>query len=430
MKTTKEQLDKSRVKLTIDLEQKEVRPFLEAAAKELSEKHPVKGFRPGTVPLKVMRSAVGDERIIETALQKLVPKTYVDAILEDETLEAIGQPEISAKKVGIDEDWQYEAIVATLPEISLGSYKEVAEKRVKQEISDEEVSTELEELRKMRASYITVPRAAQKGDKIELDVQIFSGNVPLEQGSSRKQTIVLGDGQLLPDFESQITGTKEGDAKKFPITFPADHIQKDLQGKTVDFSIKILNIQQQILPELNDSFAQGLGKFSTLEELKGKLKENMLQEKEQKEKERIQQSLLNQVIKKTTFGEIPEILIKGETDKMVSELERGMTSMGLTMEQYLQQLKKTPEQLREGLNGQAIERIKAGLTLRAIGKKENIRVEDAEVEKEINQVLKHFPDTENAKKKIDLDALADVTLSSIKNRKVFDLLEKAAGIQS
>jgi len=429
MKVSIEKLPKSQIKLTIEVEAEDVQPFLDSAAREESKKHPVKGFRPGSVPFDVMRSAIGDHHLIETALQKLVPKTYVDALMENNEIEAIGRPEIAAKEVEIGKNWVYEATVAVLPEMELGEYKKLKEEKRKIEVEEKEVETEIETLRKMRASYVTVPREAQKGDRVDIDINVSADKVPLEDGNARKQTVILGDSHLFPEFEAQLLGAKEGDAKEFPIKFPEDHPQQDMRNRTVDFKIKVLTVQQEILPELDDKFAQGLGKFANISELKSKIGENLKLEKEEKEKQRIQQALLDQVVEKSVYHEIPDVLLEGEIDKMLSEMEEGLSSMGLNLEQYQQQIKKSREELRDGFKEQAIKRIKAGLALRAIGKKENVEVPDSEVEEEVSKFLKRFPSAEEAKKQVDIETLTDVTVGTLRNKKVFALLQKFAGIE-
>jgi trigger factor len=429
MKVSIEKLPKSQVKLTIEVEAEDVRPFLDAAAREESKKHPIKGFRPGSVPFDVMRSAIGDEHLIETALQKLVPKTYVDALMENNEIEAIGRPEIAAKQVEIGKNWVYEAIVAVLPDMELGEYKKLKEEKKKVEVEKKEVDAEIEALRKMRASYVAVQRGAQKGDRVDIDINVSADKVPLEDGNARKQTVIMGDSHLFPEFEAQLLDTKEGDTKEFPIKFPEDHPQQDMRNRTVDFKVKVLTVQQEILPELEDKFAQGMGKFANIDELKKKIEENLKLEKEEKEKQRIQQALLDQVVEKSVFHEIPDVLVEGEIDKMLAEMEEGLSSMGLNLEQYQQQIKKTREELREGFKEQAIKRIKAGLALRAIGKIENVEVPDSEVEEEVSRFLKRFPSVEEAKKQVDIEALTDVTVGTLRNKKVFALLQKFAGIE-
>jgi trigger factor len=428
MKVTIEKLPKSQVKLTIEVEAADVQPFLDAATREESKKHPIKGFRPGSVPFDVMRSAIGDHHLIETALQKLVPKTYVDALMEHDEIEAIGRPEVATKEVEIGKNWIYEAMVAVLPDIELGEYKKLKEEKKSVSVDKKEVDAEIEALRKMRASYVTVPRGAQKGDRVDIDINVSADKVPLEDGNARKQTVIMGDSHLFPEFEAQLMDAKEGDLKEFPIKFPEDHPQQDMRNRTIDFKVKVLTVQEEILPELDEKFAQGMGKFSNIEELKNKIEENLKLEKEEKEKLRVQQALLDQVVEKTVFHEIPDVLVEGEIDKMLAEMEEGLSSMGLNLEQYQQQIKKSREELREGFKDQAIKRIKAGLTLRAIGKTENIEVPDSEVEEEVTRFLKRFPSVEEAKKRVDIEALTDITVGTLRNKKVFELLEKLAEI--
>lgn len=429
MKVTIEKLPKSQVKLIIEVEAVDVQPFLNSAAREESKKHPLKGFRPGSVPFDVMRSAIGDEHLIETALQKLVPKTYVDTLMDNNEIEAIGRPEIAAKQVEIGKNWVYEATVAVLPDIELGEYKKLKEEKKEVTVDAKEIDAEIEALRKMRASYVAVPRGAQKGDRVDIDINVSADKVPLEDGNARKQTVIMGDSHLFPEFEAQLLEAKEGDTKEFPIKFPENHPQQDMRNRTVDFKVKVLTVQQEILPELDDKFAQGMGKFANIDELKKKIEENLKLEKEEKELQRIQQALLDQVVDKSVYHEIPDVLLEGEIDKMLAEMEEGLTSMGLNLEQYQQQIKKSREELRAGFKDQAIKRIKAGLALRAIGKTENVEVPDSEVEEEVSKFLQRFPNTEEAKKQVDIEALTDVTVGTLRNKKVFALLQKFAGIE-
>ena len=429
MKVSIEKLPKSQIKLIIEVDAEDVRPFLDSAAHEESKKHPIKGFRPGSVPFDVMRSAIGDEHLIETALQKIVPKTYVDALMDNNKIEAIGRPEIAVKQVEIGKNWVYEATVAVLPEMELGEYKKLKEEKKKVEVEAKEVDAEIEALRKMRASYVAVSRGAQKGDRVEIDINASTDKVPLEDGNVRKQTVILGDSHLYPEFESWLINAKEGDFKEFPVKFPEDHPQQDMRNRTVDFKVKVLTVQQEILPELDDKFAQGMGKFANVEELKKKIEENLKLEKEEKEKQRLQQALLDQVVEKSIYHEVPDVLLEGEIDKMLAEMEEGLSSMGLNLEQYQQQIKKSREELRNGFKDQAMKRIKAGLALRAIGKIENIEVSDSEVEEEVSKFLQRFPSVEEAKKRVDIEALTDVTVGTLRNKKVFALLQKFAGIE-
>lgn len=426
MNVTIEKAPNSQVQLRVEVPAADVRPFLERAARELSKDHAPKGFRAGSVPFDVMRNSVGDQALTERALKEFVPRTYVEALLDREELEAIGQPEVVVETIGFDVPWVYTATVAVLPEVQLGEYRKVRGERRAVAVEEADVQREMERLQKMRASYLTVPRGAQKGDRVEVTVNATVDGTPLNVGPAEKHPLILGESHLMPGFEEQLLGAREGETKTFALPFPDNHHQEHLRGKTAAFTVTIGTIQQRVLPVPDDTFARGLGKFASLQELKDQLTKGLREEKEHREQERYQQELLRDVIVQTTFGEFPEVLVDRELDTMLAELKEGVADLGLSFEMYLSQLKKSPQELREQWKPQALTRIRAGLALRAIAKAEKITATDAEIQEEMNGVLKHFANIEEAEKRLDLDALRDLAAGTVRNRKVFAFLENLA----
>lgn len=426
MNVTVEKLPKSQVRLRVELAADEVRPFVETAAKELSKEHPVKGFRLGAAPLEVMRSTVGDEKIAEATVKALVPRTYVAALLEHDDIEAIGAPEVDVERFAIGDSCAYRATVAVLPAVQLGEYRRVRVERRTVAVEEGEVARELERLRNLRATYLAVPRGATRGDRVEVDVAATMDRVPLEGGTER-QTLLLGEGYLVPGFEEHLLGMKEGQTKTFSLTFPGGHHRTDLRGRGVDFTVTVRGVQQRILPELTDHFAQGLGQFSGLHDLKEKFTAHLREEKEAEERERTHRSLLDAVVSQAAFGEFPEALVERELDTMLAELKEGAAAMGLPFPEYLAQVKKGEAELRENLRAQALGRIRSGLALRAIARAEGIAVSEEEVAAELNEAVKQFSGPKDAERKVDLEALRDVAAGVVRNRKVFQLLEQFQG---
>ena len=426
MNVSIEKLPKSRCLVRIEVPADDVRPFLEAAARDLSKEHTPKGFRPGAAPFGIMRNVVGDATIVERALKTFVPRTFVDALLDRDDIEAIGSPEVEVEAVAFDAPWAYRATIAVLPEVRLGEYKGIRAEQKTVTVEPGEIDRELEELRKLRATYLTVPRAAAKGDRVEVDVIATVDRVPLETGPERRQSMLLGDGNLVPGFEEQLSGMKEGQTKSFSLPFPQNHHRADLRGRTAEFTVTLHTVQQQILPELSDHFAQGLGKFLNLEDLKSKLAAHLREEREAKEHERFHQELLNAVVERTTYGEFPDILVERELETMLTELKEGVAEMGLTFADYCMQIKKTEAEFREGLKPQGLRRIQAGLALRTIAKAEKLTATDAEITEEVNTTVKLFPNPQEAQRKLDLDVLKDAASGAIRNRKVFQFLESLA----
>ncbi len=220
---------------------------------------------------------------------------------------------------------------------------------------------------------------------------------------------------------------KTGEEKNFSLKVPSDWPQKNLADKNLDFSVKMNLIQEREMPELTNEFAKNLGDFESIDKLKENIKTGLIQEKELAEKERIRMELIEKVADSSKI-DIPKVLIEIELEKMVDEFKENIKSMGLDFDNYLKQTHKTIEGLKKDLNGQAEKRVKIGLVLKAIAKKESIEVGDDEVASQVDEMLKRYPDIKEAEKNIDLIALKEYTKNIIKNEKVFALLEREAKI--
>lgn len=426
MKVSIDRLPESRVQLRVEVTPDEARPFIERAARDLSKEQTPKGFRPGSAPLDVMRGVIGDAKLLERAARELVSHTYVESLLTRADVEAIGRPEVSVERAAFDAPWVYTATVAVLPEAQLGDYRAVRGAPRTVTVDAAEIERELEHLRKLRASYLTVPRAAAVGDRVEADVVATVAGVPLEAAAPQRQVFQLGEEPFVGGFEEHLVGMREGQEKVFTLQFPENHHRADLRGRAVSFRVTMRTIQQRILPELNDHFARGLGQFTSLADLKHQLEAHVREEREARERERFQQELLEQVVARTTFGTLPGALVDHELETMMAELQEGVATIGLTIDVYLGQIKKSRQEVREGLRSQAQARIRAGLTLRALAKAERIAVATEEIEAEVNEALKRFGGRTEAARRLDLDALRATAAAAIRNRKVFATLEAFA----
>ncbi|MDP1747482.1 MAG: trigger factor, partial [Bacteroidota bacterium] len=207
-----------------------------------------------------------------------------------------------------------------------------------------------------------------------MDFKTFVDKVAIENGSQKKFLVVIGEGTFIPGFEDQLVGMKEGEEKKFSLRFPKNYHDKNLADKMVDFEVKVNGVYEITLPELDDEFAQSIGNFKNVAELKKQMQDNLVHEAEHKEKHRLEDEILDEVIKISKFGEIPEILVNSETQKMVSELEENIKQQGLQFEDYLQHLKISRSNLLLEFAPQAVKRIKSALVIRVLAKEHNISV--------------------------------------------------------
>jgi len=311
--------------------------------------------------------------------------------------------------------------------VELAEYKGIKVKKNKQSVRDEEVKKSLDFLQKSRAKTITVNRPAQMGNRLEIDFEVRNNGVKVENGTSKNHPLILGENRFLPGFESQLEGLSAGQEKEFSLKVPQNWPDKRVADKNLECKVKVNLVQERILPEINDEFAKSLGSFSSLEALEKSIGEGLLEEKEIKERQRMQMELIEKIANDSKI-QVPEVLIEEELERMINELKFSISGFGLDFETYLKEIKKTPEELKKEWRKQAENRVRISICLKAIAAKENIEATDEEAEEKINEELKHYSSIEEVKKDIDLKTLREYTKEVLRNEKVLGLLIKEAKI--
>ena len=418
----------NQLEIEVEIPAAQVESYFELAASELSKNMKVDGFRPGRVPIDIVEKEKGLQALFDQAANFAIQRTFVRAIL-DNKIEMVGQPDITVSQIARQNPMKYKAIVWIIPEIKLADYKGLKVKKKEIKAEDKEIDDSLKYLQKSRAKLITVNRPAKIGDRIEIDFSTRIGGVEIEGGKSKNHPIILGEGNFIPGFEKELEGMKTGEEKDFIIKAPADWYQKKLANKNLDFSVKINLVQEREIPELSDEFAKSLGNFDSLLNLKKNIAEGILEEKKLKDKERIRMELIEKVALDSEM-DIPPALINVELEKMIDELKQHISSFGLDFDVYLSQIKKTIDDLKKEWQDKAKKRVRIGLVLREIAKKEKIDISDSEVLERINETMKNYSGKEKEiNKNIDLEALKEYTKNIIINEKAFELLEREANIK-
>lgn len=421
IKIEKKDEGKGEVELIITIPFAEQRKILEKAAKKISAKKPVKGFRPGKAPYEAMEKAFGGAVILNEALEELLSLSYYQA-LQQEKLMAIGRPEIHISKQAYGDDLVYKAKVSLLPKVELGDLDSIKIKRQKVNIPDAEIDKALDDLRKLRAQEKDVDREAKNGDLVEIDFSATLNGVPIDGGQAQKYPLVLGDKQMIPGFEEKIVGMKKGEEKKFKLKFPKDY-KNNLAEKEAEFTVKLLAVKERKLPELNDDFAKSLGQ-KDLAELKKILKQNVEAEAKQKEEQRAEIEMLQSLVNKSKFGPIPESLIENEIHRMTHELEDDLQMRGVKYSDYLNSLGKSEEEFKKELRPKAEERVKTALVSREIALQENIKASDEEINKEIDLAKAQYQNNPEVLKNLERSDYKEYIANVLTNRKVIEWLKK------
>jgi trigger factor len=422
MKYEKKELGKSKIELAITVEVPDYKKNMEQAAVRLSERAAIHGFRPGKAPYNMVKEQLGEIRILEEAMQSIVEHAFYQ-IVRDEKLETIGMPQISLQKFAPGNDLVFKAEIALLPKVTLPDLATIKVEKKEVSVSEEQKNEVLENLRKMQRKEVVKDGESTKEDKLVIELNMFIDKVAVEGGFAKNHQVYLSEPHYIPGLAEKLVGLKKGDEKEFSLKFPKEHYQKHLAGKEVDFKIKVNEVFGLEYPELDDEFAKSLGQQS-LQKLSELLTANVLKEEERKEEQRVEIAILDQIIEKSTFDEIPDVLIDAEKNKMFYELKNSLEEQGVSIEQYLKDLKKTQEEIYKDFAEQATKRSKAALVSRSLAKENNIKVEPKELEAEITLIKTSYPDNETIQENLKRPEVIDTIAVTIQNKKVLTWLKE------
>jgi len=390
MKVEKKEIEKSQLELTVTLELEEFKNYFQKGAKSVSKEIKIDGFRKGKVPYEILKNKIGEMAILEESARIAINETIEKAIQENRgDKQPVGQPQINITKIAPDNPLEYKITTAFLPKVTLDTYKNLKIKRERNEVETTEINKIIENILESRAKEKLVDREAKKNDKVIIDINMLLDKVAIDGGQSKNTTILIGKNYIIPGFDEKLLGAKKGEKIKFKLPYPKDHYMKNIAGKNVDFEIKINGVYEREIPELDDTLAKELG-AKDKKDLESKIKEDLIAQKENENKKKSEIKIFDAIMKKTKFGEIPEILINIENQNMMKEMEQEITSKGGKFEDYLSSINKTREQMMLDLVPNALKRVKSALIIREIAKLEKISISEKEVDERIEQMLKQY----------------------------------------
>jgi len=423
MKTIIKDLPKSQKEIEVEVSVEEMRSYVEQTVKKISREIKIDGFRPGKIPAEVIEQRIGKAEIYQEAGELAINETYSE-IIKKNKLEVIGQPKIDVIKIASGNPLEYKIVLTVLPQVKLGDYTKIKGKLKKEEIKDERVESELKKIQKSRAKFITTKEPSVKGDRVEIDFESRLGEVKIEGGESKNHPLIIGENKFVPGFEENLIGLKENEEKKFNVVFPNDYYKKELAGKNIDFKVKMKLVQKVELPKLDDKFAQKLGNFSSLENLRASIKEGLEIEEENKARDELREKIVDQILANSEM-EVPDLLVEHELDSMVGEMENNVVRTGIGFEKYLENLKITRDSLRQGWREKAKRKVKLNLVMREINKKEKIKIDEEKIKERIDLMLKSYSNQEELKK-IDPRRFREYVEEIMIKERIFKMLERIA----
>ncbi len=362
---------------TIEVSVEEMDPYRTKAAATISKARAVPGFRPGAAPVEMVERSVGAQIVMEEAAEHAVPHFFTKAIKE-KNLETVGQPHIEVLTLAPGNPFKFRAAVALVPSVTVGDFSKLKVKRTHTEIKDADVGKVVKDLQKMQSKEVMTTEPVGDMSKVVVDMQMTLDNVLIEGGETKSHAIYMNEEYYIPGLKDQIKGAKAGETKTFTLPFPKEHYNKNIAGKKIDFSVNIKDVYAVDHPEVNDEFASKLGQKS-VEDLKTLIHKNLSDDATKKDDQAYELAILEAAMKLTHYSDIPDNLVNEEVRRMMREFEARIVEEGGSFDEYLSHMKKTREALMLEITPQAIERVKIGLLLRAIVKKESITASEDDV---------------------------------------------------
>lgn len=364
MNIKRENLPKSRIKLTIEVPAEKTEKYFSEAYKKLAPTVEIKGFRPGQAPRAMTLESIGHGRYHQTALDLALPETYYEAILTEKIV-PVQPPAVSVKEFKEGQAFIYEAEVDVVPVIKLGDYKKIKVKyqKPKFEVKKDEVDKIISRLKYQSALFNSIDRPAKNGDRVEIDFEGTVDNVKQENLCSKNHPIILGEGTMIPGFEKELVGMKKSEEKEFDLDVP--QIKDRDKTKKAHFKVKVIDIKEVVLPEVNTDFAKKFG-HDTPEKLEQAIKEKVLEEKVMQDKQLLEQKVLDKIIEESKI-EVPESLIEQEVSRRLIQFQN---QMGPGFAKYLESIGKKIEDLRKEMHASSEQSVKIGLILGEIAKNE------------------------------------------------------------
>lgn len=410
MKISVKKLEGSQVEVKVTLDKEEFNKFYEEAFDKVLADYQVEGFRKGKVPRNIYLSKVGtDALVLEEAVNLSINGTYFNAI-EEKKVRAVNYPKVDfdPNKVQKDATFTYTAVVDVYPEVELGEYFGIEYKEEKLEVSKEELEKVLKQERERKAVLVLKEDGIiELGNTVVFDFEGFVDGVAFEGGKAENYALEIGSGQFIPGFEEQMLGMKEGEEKDLKVKFPEEYNAENLKGKDAIFKVKVHEIKEKQIPELNDEFVLELEiegvktkaeyeKFVEAEFLKGK----------EDEAKRVRESAILQTVCDNAKVDIPESLIDMRRSQMIRQVESQAKQYGLSLEQFLSFQGLDLEQYKEILKEPAKASVTEEVVLDAIVAKEKIKLSKKELETEIKKLAELYQmEVEEFKSKIDLQEL-------------------------
>jgi trigger factor len=406
-----------RRELDLEIPAAEVQKAIERVAREFARVARVPGFRPGKAPIPLIRRRFADD-IKGEVLQSLLPE-QIDKAVKDQKLVPITQPQVDHVDYAEDRPLKFRASFEVLPEFELGTYKGLKVEVEKAQVTDADIDKEIEGMRERAATFVPVEeRALESGDFAQLKLV----GTPLGEGEPLKADNVLchlGSEETLEAFTQNLIGAKPGEQRRFDVDYPADYPDRKLAGKKYAYSADVVAVKQKKLPELNDELAKDVSEAKTLEELRGKLRQNLEAEIDARHAAAVREAVLAKIVAAHDFP-VPEALVENQMDVRLERAVRSLAAQGVDP----RAVNVDWVAMRRRQHARAVEDVKAELLLDRIASAENIEATDEDIDQEISKIAERSGESAPAiRANLTKQGAVDRMKSKLRSEKTLEWLQ-------
>ncbi|MEE1017713.1 MAG: trigger factor [Ruminococcus sp.] len=386
----------------------------------------IQGFRKGKAPRKIIEKMYGSEVFYEDAMQDCYPDALYEAAKEKD-LKIVAVNSLEAIEAGKD-GFTFKTVIVVEPTLDIDGYKGFEIEKKSTEVTDELVDEEIKKVLDRNSRLVEVEgRAAKDGDTAVIDFEGFVDGEAFEGGKAEKYSLALGSGNFIPGFEEQLVGHEAGEEFSINVNFPEDYQAENLAGKEAEFKIKLHELKEKELPELDDDFVKDVSEKETVDEYKAELRTQI----EARLKDEAQKDIDDQIATKLidlAQGDIPEAMYENQVNDMMRDFEMRLRQQGMNidMKTYMQYMGMEESTVREMYREEAEKKVKLRLALQSIAAKENVEVTEADIEDEYSKMAEAYKmDVNQVKAAIPADSLSE----DIKVQKALDIVKNSAVIK-
>ena len=352
---------------------------VEEQLKSLTKKARVDGFRPGKVPLKVLRERFGDQ-VRSDVVRDLLQSSFSEALAQ-EKLNPAGGPRIDSINTAPGKDLEFIAVFEVYPEVKLAGMSGIKVERPVADVTAEDVDAMLDNLRRQHASWEKVTRAAADGDRVQIDFEGFLDGTPFPGGKGEKVQVVLGEKRMLPDFEKGLVGIEADESREFDVDFPADYHAPEMAGKKARFKVSAHVVEGQVLPEMDEAFCKSFGiQEGGVAKLREEVTDNMRRELEDTVRRKLKDQALEGLLKANSL-DLPKALVDEEVERLRHD---ALVRIGV------RDAKKASELPRELFEEQAVKRVSLGLLVGEIITQQRLTVDLKRVDERLERMASEY----------------------------------------